>query len=542
MSLSSDAGIAQDDVAKVMELAAEPSYISEIARKLVMHDPAWDTAEITAVEKVSIIVSMLDERDDVNIYDIGYNSDEMGQRISSPKNTLTDDEQGHNKRWNGYTLVYNFEEPDIREEYQDIIDLDIDPIDKIETIEKLSSVGNVVSKQAEHIMQDVLMRQFRDYDTTEIPDYNDPDVDFYVEDEFERDWGLAVEISVRYVNPIDQPYLDAKEDKAIERDADLLVIAPRFTDELLDLYEDPDDAGWNADPLSDMVHLHRVPPDRPTVYYPFAKKPDEIKGDDDSGNPIIVEDGEKARERLQEIGNVGDDYPVVDGDRRSFVDSLDAVNRDAVVLTESQYRNAIREAIEPLLWEFLRPYKVEQFLVGMYWDEGLSQSEIGSLVDRSGSTIGRWMREWGIMRRGTGAPELSDEKVDIWKRMYRGDEPFPGQYSGYRILAEYNRHPLWDLDDWREWFNNTTEEERKETIERQDSEKDNLGYTQMFNPQDRLQPSYTFVLRTLKEEGVEIREPDEAPRVPYSAYPSRTALEYMLNKNENTIVDVGDNE
>jgi len=85
MSLSSEAGIAQDDVARVIELAAEPSYISEIARKLVKHDPAWNTAEITAVEKVSIIASFLEDRGDINIYEVDYNSGAMGQAESSPK-------------------------------------------------------------------------------------------------------------------------------------------------------------------------------------------------------------------------------------------------------------------------------------------------------------------------------------------------------------------------------------------------------------------------------------------------------------------------
>jgi len=542
MSLSSEAGIAQDDVARVIELAAEPSYISEIARKLVKHDPAWNIAEITAVEKVSIIASLLEDRGDINIYEVDYNSGSMGQAESSPKRTLNDDEEGHNKEWNPYTLIYTFEGTTIRDEYEDIVDESVDPIDKIQMIEELSNSGNRVSKQAEEIMQDVMKRQFKHYDTVETPGYNDPDVDFYVEDERQREWGLAIEVSVRYVNPIDQPYLDAKKQKADERDADLLIVAPKFTDKLLDLYEDPDDPGWNADPLSDMVHLHRLPPDSPTVYYPFARKPDEIKEHNDSGNPIIIQDGEQAREMLSSSGNVGDAYPVVDDDYADFISTLGDVNRESVVITESQYRNSLRESIEPLLWEFLRPYKIEQFLVQTYWEQGMTQSDIGGLVDRAGSTIGTWMRKWGVMRRGTGAPELSEEKVEIWRRMYEGEDPFPGEFSGYRILAEYNRHPLWDLSDWKEWYQNTTDQERKDAIAKQGSEKDNLGYTLMFNPTDRLQPSYSFILSTLKAEGVEIRPPDEAPRVPYNAYPSNKALEYMLNKNKETIVDVGNED
>ena len=537
MSISSKQAIAQEDVAKVIELAAEPSYISEIARKLVENDPAWDTAEVTAIGKVSLIVSFLEERGDINIFDIGYNSDAMGQSESSPKRTLTNEEGGGSTSWNPYTLVHTFDEPDIRDRFEELVDLSVDPIDKIQAIEMLSSKGNQVSKDAEEIMQDVMLRQFRHYDEVEVPDYNDPDVDFYVEDEDRRDWGLAIEVSVRYVNPIDQPYLDAKKDKADERDADLLIIAPKFTDNLLDLYENPEDPGWNADPLSDMVHLHRVPPTEPTVYYPFAKTPEEIKNESIKGNPIVVPDGEESRERLASTGNVGSSYPVVDDEYSDFIDAIGLVDRDAVVLTESQYRNAIRESIEPLLWEFLRPYKIEQFLVQTYWKLELSQNEVGNLIDRSDSTIRRWMREWGVMRRGTGAPELSDEVIEIWKRMYEGKPPFKEQFSGYRILAEYNRHPLWSLSDWKEWYQRSTEEERKEAMAGQIDPESNVGYTLMFGPEDRLQPSYSFILSTLEDEGVEIREPDEAPRVPYSAYPSKKALEYMINKNQDTIVE-----
>lgn len=540
MSVSSDAAVSQDDVASVIEMAVEPSYVSEIARKLIEADPAWDVSLNSAIQRVSSAVSMISERDGINVYDVGYGTDNMGQQEASPMHTLAEQDNEGRNIWMGYTLVYNVDGSDIRDSYQDYVNEDVDPIDKIELIETLSSRGNDVSKQAEYIMQDVMERQFRHYDTVEMPDYNDPGLDFYVEDEAQREWGLAIEVSVRYVNPIDSPYLNSKEEMAFERDADLLVIAPEFTDTLIEEYEDPDEPTRNVDPLSQMVHLHRVPPDEPTVYYPFAKTPDEIRQYSDSGNPVIIKDSKKAREALESSSNISDEYPIVDDDYDAFLDAVQKVNRDSIVMTESQYRNALREAIEPLLWEFLKPYKVEQFLMDMYWDKGLGQRQIGGLVDRTEGTIGEWMRKWGVMRRGTGAPELSEETVEIWKRMYRGQDPFPMQFSGYRIQAEYNRHPLWDLQDWEEWYNNTTEEERHSTMMLQDSHRENMAYTLMFDPQDRLEPSYTFIMSTLREEGVEIREPDEAPRVPYSAYPSKKALEYMLNRNEETIVDVSD--
>ena len=287
-----------------------------------------------------------------------------------------------------------------------------------------------------------------------------------------------------------------------------------------------------------MVHLHRLPAEDSAVYSPFAKKPDEVHEPDNGGNPIIIPDNDEARQRLSRSNNIGDSYPVVDSNRARFTSALDMVHRDYTTISESNYRNQIRESIEPLLWEFLRPYKIEQFLIDTYWNKSLTQNEIGKLVDRTGGTIGTWMRRTGVMRRGGGAPELSDDTIEIWSRMYRGEDPFKKQFSGYRILAEYNRHPLWDLQDWKDWYSNTTEQERKETIAKQDSYRDSLGYTLMFDPNDRLQPSYSFVLSTLKDNGVEVRQPDEAPRVPYSAYPSRDSLEYMLNKNQDTIVEV----
>lgn len=538
MSISSEDGYSNEDIAAILDMAREPSYISEIARKLEEYYDDWGMTGSGSIEKVAIAASMFDGREDVDLYSIGYSGESMGQVESSPMNTIADGEDGQDNRWNTYTLIHYKSDGEVRDAFKDAVDPSVTPEDKRSIIQNLSGTGNEISKDAEKIMQDVMQRQFKYYEVTEAPDYNDPGVDFYVEDEGNREWGLAIEVSVRWVNPIDSPYLNSKEEKAMERDADLVILAPRFTNSLMEQYEDPDNTRYNADPLSEMVHLHRVPSGSPEVYRPFAKKQDEVGEGYRGGNPVIVQDEPKAMEMLESRGNVGDDYPVVSDSRGRFLASLDVVNREGSSITESEYRNQLREAIEPLLWEFLRPYKIEQFLVDTYWDKGLNQGGIGRLIDRSGSTVGDWMRKWGVMRRGTGAPELSDRVVEIWKRMYNGEDPFPQQFSGYRILAEYNRHPMWTLDDWEDWYQNTTEEERKETVVKQGSYRDNLGYTLMFNPSDRLQPSYSFVLKTLKDNGVDVRNPDEAPRVPYSAYPSKGSVEFMLNKNQNTIVDV----
>lgn len=540
--LSSDSAIAQQDVSDVLEMASEPSYVSEIARKLIAVDPAWAVAEITAIEKVAILVTMIEDRNDVEIINVGYDGIDTGQRESSPKNSLKGDGDSDEHVWEPYTIVHYLNEPEVREEYQPVIDQSITVEEKAEMVKTMSKDGNDVSRNAELILQDVLERQFKHYKQVETPDYNDPGVDFYVKDMDQRDYGLAVEVSVRWVNPIDKPYFEAKKEKAFDKDADLLIIAPKFTNQLLEDYENPDRKDWNADPLSEMIHLHRVPSDEPSVYHPFSKKPDELGDEDSTGNPVIVADDQRVRDRLKRLGHVGNDYPIVDDDYVEHAMAMDSVGRDYNTISEAEYRNQIREALEPLLWEFLRPYMVEHFLIDTYWDKGLTQDEIGELVDRNGGTIGTWMRKWGVMRRGTGAPELSNDTIEIWKRMYEGKDPFQEEMTGYRIQAEYNRHPLWTLDDWEDWYKNTSPDERQETLAKQDNYTDSMGYTLMFGPKDRLQPSYTFILNTLKEEGVEIRPPDEAPRGAYDAYPSKKALEYMLNKDQNTIVDVSEEE
>lgn len=540
MSMSSEEAYDQETIAKVIEMAVEPSYVSEIARKLEVVDDGWGLTGTRSVERVAIIVSMLDEREAFVTANVGYDGIEDAQEKSSPMESLTDEvgEGEPEDRWNPYTLVHYTSDTDVRDEFSDHVDNTVTIEEKAGIIENLSGSGNRVSVMAEEIMQDCLSRQFKHYDNTETPDYNDPGVDFYVEDERNREWGLAVEISVRWVNPIGSKYIDSKKEKALDNDADLLVLAPKFRQNIMEKYNGGGSGGMSDDPMSSVVNISVLPSMEPDVYQPFAKSPEDVNDREPGGNPVIVPDPDPVRDRLNTTGNVGGSYPVADSDMGSFTDDLDYVFREHTVVTESQYRNEIRESIEPLLWEFLRPYKIEQFLQDMYWDKDLTQSEIGSLVDRSGGTIGDWMRRWGVIRRGTGAPELSDGVLDVWKRMYRGEDPFPKPFSGYRIQAEYNRHPLWSVEDWREWYEDTTEEERKEAMSSQSSSRENIEYTLMMGPTDRLYPSYTFILNTLRNSGVDVRDPDEAPMVPYSAYPSRDTLEFMLNRNQDTIVEV----
>lgn len=543
--ISSEEAFKPQDIKDVLSLAHEPSYVSEIARKMRVISDRWaNMAEKTTIGSVAKLIYALEEEGRVETTDVGYENNE-GQAEGSPH--LTFSGQGGEEEtteWKQYTLVHD---PDIefneaRDEVKAITDTSVSVPAKVDIINTLSGKGNIISQQAETILQDTMRRQFRYYDVIETPDYNDPGVDFYVEDSEQRDYGLAIEVSTRYVNPIGKPYLNAKKEKADELDADLVIIAPKFTDELLMEYENPDNPRWHSDDGSELIHLHEVPSDSPIVYRPFAKKPYDDNIKDAKGNPIIIPDNERVQSRLIDRGRVGEEYPVVNSDYSDFVDAITNVNRDAFRITESAFRNQIREAIEPVLGNLMKPYKVEQFLVDMYWDKSLTQSEIGRLVGRSGGTIGDWMAsdKWNIITRGTGAPELDNETVEIWKRMYNGEPPFVDEngdsieHSGYRIQAEYNRHPLWTLDDWEEWYQDTTEEERMEMMTQSDSFRNGIDYTIMLGPENRLQPSYSFILRTLKDNGVEVRAPDEAPRVPYPAYANRETLRYMLNRSSGT--------
>jgi len=581
MSAEEEQPIGQIDISMMSEMLQEPMYLSELARRMqalelpynydkgqVPSDggyKTWDeVSEGQALVSVMWGISALvggDESGQYEVFEQIYDSEDdsnpgESQSVGSPHYTLTNDDDPITNEWKPYSIVHNTGGKNAGESLQEEgytdkasrmrknIDRSISTEEKAEKALELSRLGNDVSRNAESIMQDVFQRQFREYEETRVEDYNDPGIDFAVVDSDRRDYGLLIEVSTRWVNPIGKSYVKSKLGHALDLEEtgddlqpwDIVILAPKFTQSVKDDFE----ADYITNPEQSMVNLFEVPSDRPGTLQPYATSPEDIQDrkSEGGGNPVIVPDSQKVRDLARKTGNIGDEYPVVDDNFDAFIRSLDEVYRQYEVVTESRYRNMLREAVEPLLWEFMRPYKIEQFLIDMYWDRGLNQSQIGRLVDRSGSTIGSWMREFGVMRRGTGAPELSQETKEVWRRMYEGEDPFPQQFSGYRIQAEYNRHPLWGLQDWKEWYQRSTENERKKVSGMQNSFRNELDYTILVGANDRLTPSYSFILKTLKDMGVEVRAPDEAPRVPYSAYPSRGALEYMINKDEDTIVEV----
>ena len=553
----------------VEEITVEPMYISEIARKLrstdlpfkehededgnVVVDQYWkDFSHLSSVQRVSAIVFLLEDEGRVETFDVPYGPD-SGQAETSVITDLTGSIETNDEGealWRPYKIVHNedirlIEVPDyISPLISDVtFDTDVPPEEVMESkrnlITELSSWGNENSKDIEHIFEDVLRRQFKHFDEVEYGNYSDPGLDFWVNDTEQRDYSIAYEITARWTNPVDSPYFENKKEKADAKDADLAILGASFTDNLLGKYEDVDGEMWHKDPLAENVHLHHVPEDDPYVYRPFAhtrKERDEL--DITGGTPVVVQDPHRQKEIMQNQGRVGEDYPVVNNDKERFRKAMDVVMRDYNVITESELRYQIREAIEPTLWRLMKPYMTEQFLVDMYWDTGgragqlPSQDYIGDLVDRDGSTIGDWMGKgkWDIITRG-GGRKISDETEEIWKRMYLGEDPFPRQYSGYKIKAEYDRFPQWDLNDWRRWFDGNTEQERVEAIRQSDSFRDNLDYMVMVGKQDRLLPSYSLILRRLKQNDVEIRPEDAAPVGTWNAYGDAKTIEWMLNRD-----------
>ena len=527
---------AQAAIALVADVTAEPSYLSEIARKLdnAFEDQDWN------LDKVTQAASVLSDRDDFDFYDVGYGGND-GQSIGSLHYaSVPGAGKESTKEWKEYTVIHNTDPnlDDMADEVREIINPQITVEEKMAIIDILSGRGNFVSRAAEEILQDAMERQFREYEEVEYGDYNDPGIDFRVRDDSRRDYGIAVEVSTRWENPIGTPYTDSKKEPAFEDDLDLIIMAPDFRDKLLQQYEEVDSGQWHADPEGEITHLHRVPTNRPAVYRPFAKEPPGEEFDPDGGFPVIVPDDERTRNRIGRKGHVGNDYPIIDDNFGDFRSALESVDREFRLITESGYRAQVRESIEPLLHEFARPYRIEQYLIDTYWDQGLTTDEIGSLVGVSGRTIRDWLSDqhWDIVTRGTQT-ELSDEAVEIWRRMYEGEEPFPRQMTGYEIQSMYNRRPLFNLEDWREWFN-TDEDLRDELTRQSGGPLSEIGYTIMVGTDERLYPSYSFIINRLRSEGVEIREGFIGNSG--TVTPTGLALEYMINRFTGSLSD--DNE
>lgn len=543
---SAEGGLITDvDAGLVSDLGVEPSYVSEIARKLRrggyplayskrevdeldILERTWDDMdENAAVRRVSKIIYALEEANP-NRYmteEVGYDagqSDELGQSQSGASAHLSFSEVGYTEEteWRPYLLFHNEST-----EYDDIgslweesgragfskrlrmdVDQSITVSDKRNMIKELSRSGNDMSKFAERVMQDVFERQFSRYGTQNTPvevtygEYNDPMEDFYFEDVSDG-YAIQVEVSTRFENPIGEPYIDSKLDRADELEVDrgvavdMMVMAPAFAAKMLEKYGE-----------DDRVILSEVPNnDFPTgTRFPFEE--DDRSDVTSEGSPIIIPDGERTREELKSKGHVGDSYPIVDSDYGGYESNLESVGRQFDILTESRYRNMIRETSEPLFGRFDAPYRIEQYLIDMYWDEGMTQADIGGITGVSDVTISNWMnrQHWNIATRGTETI-LSDSTKEIWEDMYEGNDPFPRQMTGYEIKGLYNAHPLFDMSDWEEWFSIDPVEREEYIVEQYPADRD-ITYTIMLGKEERLMPSYSFIIETLRRMDVDIRE------------------------------------
>lgn len=568
MSSSAGGEITDVDAGLVSDMAVEPSYFSEIARKLrrggypmgynkedvesdTTLDRTWDMlTPNAAVRRVSKTAFALTETNP-NMYEIvevGYDTErshEMGESQSGASTHLSFSQVGYTEedKWRPYKVIHNvattsddigsmwdeWDRPGFKKMIQREVDPSVTVEDKKEVVKLLSRSGNDMSKYAELIMQDVFERQFSRYGTPQVPvkvvygDYNDPGEDFYFED-IKDERAIQVEISTRYENPIGQPYVDTKTETAYDLESDegvavdVLIMAPDFTHDLMEKYGEDDRMVLAEVPNSGVPTTSR---------YMFKEKDrTDVEGE---GSPIIAPDGSETSTILREEGHVGNDYPVVDGFDGDYEETLKAVGREFDVVTESRYRNMIREASEPLLDIFNYPYRIEQFLLDMYWDKGLTQSAIGNIIGAGQSTISDWMNDqhWGIVTRGTGT-YLSDETKSLWEDMYGGEEPFPNKMSGYDIKYLYNMHPTFDREDWSDWFG-LDPSEREEQLERQYPSKKDVTYTIMLGKDERIFPSYSFIMTTLDRMGVDIREGMFGSG---SVIATGLARGYMLNEDQ----------
>lgn len=326
----------QEKIAQVAEIATEPAWISEIARKLQKVDEEWARMSWEyAVQEVSKAVQALIDTGEVGITVVEY-GDFGGQEIGSPtRQWVTEDTGGgqgeqsqiiSSDKWRPYTFVHNTDTPpsSVRQRFRPVVDWDVTLEEKIQVADVLSERYNEMSEDVEYILEDHLNVVITNPDVVHVSDYSDPGIDLYLEN-FSAgpagggkvDHGLAVEISTRWVNPVDSGYIGSKlnkvMDKEKERDVpvDLLVMAPAYTDDVLERYRD-----------SDVVSLRHLP-------------------DNPSGNPLIMPDDKQTQEEFTGTPIVGPDYPVIDVQDAGLFTNTAETLRNFHLVNELEYRQRI---------------------------------------------------------------------------------------------------------------------------------------------------------------------------------------------------------
>jgi len=337
---------AYDDVAWVAEMANEPMYLTEIARKLLATG-AWDTSLNNAIRKVSLAVqAYTDERDpdEFRLEEI-----QPGQREGSMHYVLGEGGDvfggvSGSREWRPYKLFQSDTEV-VSEPIGDTIDTSITFEEKKRMVERISETGRRQSMIAEEILQDVVDKVTRDVDVFEKTGFQSPKPDVYVENfdlllpvvikDIKR--GKVIEVTNRWENPIDRPYIEDKFGAAMDKEAttnvpvDVLIIAPRLAGDIAVKAEEH--GGEKVIPVDD----------EGIVSVAIAPKVG-------NGIPVIRSDPFAMKQRLVGTRLVGSGYPAAEEPFEGFVRDLDHVEREYNIVLESDYR--LRE-IEPVVTAFL---------------------------------------------------------------------------------------------------------------------------------------------------------------------------------------------
>lgn len=323
----SEAGWAdQISVGDVASMAVEPSYITELARKLMKTGGRWgDMSLPTAVQYVSRSVRALEEDGRVDVYEFDYDSF-GGQATGSRHYAASGEGQGETSRWNPYKIVHNpnTAHGNIQDGHKPMVDRYASVDQKREIADHLSRMGNKQSRRVEGILTDQIHAEVTDPDVFETSDYNDPGVDLFVmgfktRDGKEIDRGLMLEITTRWENPIQDPYIDSKMDGArvLEEEhgvpVDLVVMAPRYSQGVVQKYFG-----------SKIVTLRRLPREG-------------------NGTPVIDQDVHSVQLSNEGTDSVGPDYPVMDEFYDTYADDLESVHREFNRVDEMELREDIAD-------------------------------------------------------------------------------------------------------------------------------------------------------------------------------------------------------
>lgn len=330
---------------KVAELLAEPSYISEVSRKLRQVDQEYsEMNHENMVRLVSEAVQAMERSNDSIVVEKPSYDDFGGQGSGSPHGSLSSGSPPPNveeigdgkvgiKSWRRYVVAHNtdIDPSSIRKLYRPVVDTSVTMEEKLALADLVSSQGDVASEIAEDVTVDHIPSQFpitvsegpspRRIEYSKMSDYNSSVADFYIETQVK---GYVIEVSTRWVNPVDRAYMSSKVDELAKWEerrnvpVDLIVIAPKFTGPMLERYGD-----------GEFVHMKQVPFPVPGV----------------GGNPVIISDPDETVEQFEGSPVVGDNYPVVDTDFGNFRDALDALLRDFRVMEELQYRRQISQSV-----------------------------------------------------------------------------------------------------------------------------------------------------------------------------------------------------